>query len=591
MDRLHDDGNTHPSNVNVDGVATDGNNRAVMRRIKANQDENISLRINCTHDSHDRCDGNCLDYVPEGVCDMEWLGYFVGENSYLAALTIRHFTQPLELSVKDVMGPFLRGVSNNKSMQALHFTQAPLLGGEIFTMMDQFFKNNYQLAYITINNSDFGINGARLLASALTSCATKTLKSIELTNNNIAGEGVADIVKSLSKQTHLQRLDLGGTHLGHNNKSCVALANLLQSSAKKMRRLSLGNTGIGDEGIETLVPALKQCIDLKRLFLDRNSSITTLGWESIASVFEVPTHPLKFLSVCENNIDNTAMAAFARFLSKNHTLRHLRMLGRSQFYPEDRDGPYQKLDVVCQDAFSKLLCDTSSVTSTYLSNHTLENFGRMAGIQLEILEPLLWLNGRRDKTEVATIKILQNHHDFDMQPFFEWEFKVLPLVLGWLERASKYEMPAIGAPWPSGKWDADGVLVVSSHFEPNIERRKLSTTYQFVRGMPLLYVEARLRKELEDIKVEESQMDGDLAKRKEWLRERKISIMRKLGQKVNIQSELEQQAHEETIEMNTEIKRLRQQREALMNDIELLKTNKRQKCSMCMHCRHPDPHD
>ena len=306
---------------------------------------------------------------------------------------------------------------------------------------------------------------------------------------------------------------------------------------------------------------------------------------------EVSTHPLKFLSVCENNIDNTAMAAFARFLSKNHTLRHLRMLGRSQIYPEDRDGPYQKLDVVCQDAFSKLLCDTSSVTSTYLSNHTLENFGRMAGIRLEILESLLWLNGRGDKTEVATIKILQNHDDFDMQPFFEWEFKVLPLVLGWLERASKYEMPAIGAPWPSGKWDADGVLVVSSHFEPNIERRKLSTTYQFVRGMPLLYVEARLRKELEDIKVEESQMDGDLTKRKEWLRERKISIMRKLGQKVNIQSELEQQAHEETIEMNTEIKRLRQQKEALMNDIELLKTNKRQKCSMCMHCRHPDPHD
>ena len=94
---------------------------------------------------------------------------------------------------------------------------------------------------------------------------------------------------------------------------------------------------------------------------------------------------------------------------------------------------------------------------------------------------------------------------------------------------------------------------------------------------------------MEDIKVEESQMDGDLAKRKNWLRERKISIMRKLGQKVNIQSELEQQAYEETIEMNTEIKRLRQQKEALMNDIELC--FKRQKCGMCMHCRHPDPHD
>ena len=70
-----------------------------------------------------------------------------------------------------------------------------------------------------------------------------------------------------------------------------------------------------------------------------------------------------------------------------------------------------------------------------------------------------------------------------MQPFFEWEFKVLPIILGWLERASVCDMP--------------------EGFEPNIEERKLSTIYQFVRGMPVLYVETRLRKELEDIKEEQ----------------------------------------------------------------------------------------
>ena len=74
-----------------------------------------------------------------------------------------------------------------------------------------------------------------------------------------------------------------------------------------------------------------------------------------------------------------------------------------------------------------------------------------------------------------------------MLPFFEWESKVLHLVLSWLERASAYEMPR--------------------GFEPNIDERKLSTIYQFVRGMPVLYVETRLRKELEDIKAEQSQME------------------------------------------------------------------------------------
>ena len=136
----------------------------------------------------------------------------------------------------------------------------------------------------------------------------------------------------------------------------------------------------------------------------------------------------------------------------------------------------------------------------------------------EIVRSLLELNARDDKKEVATIKILQSHKDFDMQPFFEWEFKVLPLVVGWLERASECEMP--------------------EGFEPNIEERKLSTIYQFVRGMPVLYVETRLRKELEDIKVAELQLEEEeesqeeFMQRKQVLQERKESIMKKLGGKL-----------------------------------------------------------
>ena len=100
-----------------------------------------------------------------------------------------------------------------------------------------------------------------------------------------------------------------------------------------------------------------------------------------------------------------------------------------------------------------------------------------------------------------------------MLPFFEWEFKCLPMVLGWLERASVCDMP--------------------EDFEPNIEERKLSTIYQFARGMSLLYVETRLRKELEDIKAEESKLElkleDEFIQRKQILQERSRSIMRRLG--------------------------------------------------------------
>ena len=83
----------------------------------------------------------------------------------------------------------------------------------------------------------------------------------------------------------------------------------------------------------------------------------------------------------------------------------------------------------------------------------------------------------------------------------------MPLVVNWLERASSYTMP--------------------HDFEPNIEPRKLSTIYQFVRGMPVLYVETRLRKELEDIKEQLPQrLDHQ---RKVLLLERQKTIMRMLG--------------------------------------------------------------
>ena len=99
---------------------------------------------------------------------------------------------------------------------------------------------------------------------------------------------------------------------------------------------------------------------------------------------------------------------------------------------------------------------------------------------------LLNLNKREDKKEVAMIKILQHHNDFDMMPFYEWEFKVLPFMINWFERASEIEMP--------------------EDFEPNIGARKLSSIFQFVRGMPLLYIETSLRKELDDIKASRAQI-------------------------------------------------------------------------------------
>jgi hypothetical protein len=60
-----------------------------------------------------------------------------------------------------------------------------------------------------------------------------------------------------------------------------------------------------------------------------------------------------------------------------------------------------------------------------------------------------------------------------MQPFFQWNFKMLPYAIGWLQRAEDIQ-------------EENATLI-----DEDISARKLSTIYQFIRGMPNEYIRAR----------------------------------------------------------------------------------------------------
>lgn len=119
--------------------------------------------------------------------------------------------------------------------------------------------------------------------------------------------------------------------------------------------------------------------------------------------------------------------------------------------------------------FSSALCNTSSINSTYSSNHNLtsigENLERMrlelTGYERRILSDLLELNGIADKHQVAALKIIRYHDHLDVTPMLEWDLKCLPLVVDWFDRA----------------------VMFSAH-EENFETKKLDSVYQLVRGSP-----------------------------------------------------------------------------------------------------------
>ena len=128
---------------------------------------------------------------------------------------------------------------------------------------------------------------------------------------NIADEGLVDIVTSLSMHPNLKYLDLDGNRLRKNG--CKALATLLKCSVTNIETLDLRNNELDDEGVNILVPSLKNCSSLDKLIMCGNS-ITTKGWQQVASILEAPNSNLDHLRI-SSNIDDEAAAAFVDSLA------------------------------------------------------------------------------------------------------------------------------------------------------------------------------------------------------------------------------------------------------------------------------------
>lgn len=413
--------NDNAGSIRTRDIVTNSNNRIVLRRIKRNSRYDENNGVLYIQNVHDENGEECVDYVPEGANDMRWLGYFIGKNIYLQNLYLSAFTPPSSSgSFEEVLTPFLMGVNNNRSITSLEFCSMDLFDGKLFSMLHPFFENSPALTELHINECTLGDDGWRLLALAIGSSKHKSLQKVSL-RNYISDEGSVDIITALSMHPNLQNLWWNGNRLG--TKGCKVLATLLRCSATQLKFLYLDNNEIDDEGIDAMVPALKDSSKLQTLYMNDNSSITLRGWQTLANILEAPnSNHLTTLSIQRNNIDDQAATAFASALLNNRMLTVLNVNVNSI-----TNGGWK--------AFSNLLCDTTSINATFLSNHTLTYLTSNADTRAS-LQPLFTLNKIKDKKEVAIIKILQHHIDFDMTPFFEWEFKVLPLMIDWFEKAS-----------------------------------------------------------------------------------------------------------------------------------------------------------
>lgn len=309
------------------------------------------------------------------------------------------------------------------------------------------------------DNTLITVDGFRSLSTLFQSDCCQ-LKYLDLDSMNMGDDGARVIAAGLVNLRSLEKLYLGNNSIGDDGMSALAsgLANL-----HLLKDLRLGHNSIGDLGLQALVEGLVNCVNLKDLHLSGNRMIAASGLGSLSTLIQSEGCSLSSIWLPGIPFGDDGAAALAAALKGNKSMKDL------YFNPESA-----KVTSVGWSAFSRLLCDTSSVNTTYLTNHHINEIGRWDnGSAASGVKQLLALS-KNPAEHVAIHKILKSHSDFDIEPFFEWKLKLLPLLVSWFDRVRNLV--------DDHKWISDESM-------EEIQSRQLSVMYNFVRGMPLVAID------------------------------------------------------------------------------------------------------
>ena len=368
------------------------------------------------------------------------------------------------------------GMINCSSLSELNLSGN--LTGEVGlrSFSDVFQSGSCCMEKLHLSGMNIGFDGASALVAGFSRC--RSLKSLDLSHNILGDEGLDAIVAGLANSSNLEELLLSSNGV-FSSTGLGSLATFFRT-AENLKEVSLASNGINDEGLQAfsagmtnqcnitildlsynaftdeglqaLVSGLINNSKLEDLCLSGHRSITAAGLRSLSAFFQSQSCALKSIWLHDMGIGDDGACAFANGLVGNKSLKELRC---------DISG----ITDVGWSAFSKLLCDTSSVNNTYLSNHTLELIGRWHNSDTppDIVRYLeMKQNLAVSQADMVKIKVIMSHPHLKMEPFFPWKLKFLPLVVAWLDKVNS-------------------IFVV-----PSETGQELSVVYQFVRSMPLL---------------------------------------------------------------------------------------------------------
>jgi hypothetical protein len=204
-----------------------------------------------------------------------------------------------------------------------------------------------------------------------------------------------------------------------------------------LENLDLTMSGITGDGLAALTNALVNNRSLNAINLSLIGGVSEAGWTAFSVVLRNPESVLEVIDLSCNSVNDEVMQSFSDALVNNTKLKefNVRMTSISS------NG---------FAAFTHLLCNSTSILTTYQSNHTIEELWKKddddyddddeddeSNTLPEDLMNLLRLNKENSPNEAARIKIINTHFsgpEINMQPFMDMALGVRPYAIAWMGR-------------------------------------------------------------------------------------------------------------------------------------------------------------
>jgi len=199
------------------------------------------------------------------------------------------------------------------------------------------------LQTFSIQNTNLGPQGARVLAEAFSNIETPSLIEFSIRDTSIGSEGATALAKAIEGKNSIQVLTLSGNAIG--DEGAKALASAIESFWF-LKFLALGRNQITDEGMKSLADVISDLDSLTDLYLNDNQ-ITEKGASRLLQAIEInESFPrLEYLELRGNEICDTRVLwkleeASQWFFSEDQTCA--KIIGKDQNLPSSAPMPIVK---------------------------------------------------------------------------------------------------------------------------------------------------------------------------------------------------------------------------------------------------------